>query len=163
MDPLKAFLSDRRAKPPMPFNFVSKGSLFAKNPAESLVGKFFVENADLDDFFKLYCNYVRKNPQTPLSIAEVPMLYGPLRIDFDFKAPIEQGLKRQYTPKMIRKIIRIYQTEIRRIVNESEFSEKMLTCVLLEKPSPRVENSEVKDGFHLHFPFFIVVFYLVIL
>lgn len=156
MDPLRTFLSERRAKPPMPFNFVSKGSIVAKNPAESFVGKFFIENTDLDDFYKLYCNYVRKNSNAPLSIAEVPTLYGPLRVDFDFKAQLDQGLKRQYTPKMIRKIIRVYQNEIRKIVSDSEFSDKMLTCVVLEKPAPRVEESVIKDGFHLHFPFFIV-------
>ena len=101
----------------------------------------------------MYRNAVRKGGVPTLT--EKPGVYGPLRVDFDLKASLDVGIKRQYSLEMVKQIISFYQEEIRKSVDEAEFEEKMTWCVLLEKPNPRVEEGKIKDGFHLHFPHFI--------
>lgn len=123
-------------------------------------GSYYIGEEDSDRFMTLYCNNVVKKQKDPssnihLTITEKPEMYGPLRVDFDLKAPLDAGIKRQYTPLMIKKIISIYQNELREIIDPDYFEEKRLTCLLLEKKAPRKEDNMVKDGFHLHFPFFI--------
>lgn len=117
-------------------------------------GNYYIPTEFLEDFYIIYCNAasVSKNR---LSVTETPGLYGPLRADFDFKADLELGLKRQYNEAILKHIVRIYQEEIKKCIDPDEFHKKMLYCIVLEKEKPRSEQGVVKDGFHLHFPFFI--------
>ena len=116
-------------------------------------GRYYISEDYLDEFWTLYCNCASRN--VPLSILEKPGPYTPLRVDFDFKAPIEVGIKRQYSVNILKKIVKIYQNEIRAIIPEDNFEQRYLWCVVLEKPKPRIEEGKIKDGFHLHFPHFI--------
>lgn len=114
---------------------------------------------DDDDYFNVHnamtliCNAVNKGAQ--LTLAERPECYAPLRADFDFKASLDVGTKRQYTEDILKQIVGFYQDEIREIVDPDEFTEDMLYCIVLEKESPRSDEGFIKDGFHLHFPRFI--------
>jgi P4 family phage/plasmid primase-like protien len=117
-------------------------------------GRYYVDNKYLEGFWTRYCNYIRKNPPTKLTITEKPAQYTPYRVDFDFKTSLDDGAERFYE-KDIEKIIKKLQDEIRNMVDDDEFEDKILWCILLEKPKPRTENGIVKDGFHLHFPHFV--------
>ena len=115
-------------------------------------GSYYIGDDDIKDFSTLYCNVVRRGGVVTLT--EKPSAMGPLRVDFDLKASLDVGLTRQYTPKILKTIVGMYQELIREIVDEDVFEEKMLWCVVLEKKKPRVEQGTIKDGFHLHFPHF---------
>ena len=116
-------------------------------------GRYYIGEEDIEDFFDLYCRSVAKGIVP--TITEKPEQYAPLRIDFDMKASLDSGLKRQYTREMVREVISMYQEELKNAIKEEDYDPKYLKCVLLEKPSPREEKGEVKDGFHIHFPYFI--------
>lgn len=122
-------------------------------------GSYFIQKADVKNFFKVYNDAIWENNKSsnpiPITLTEKPHPLAPLRVDFDFKAPMEMGTKRQYTVETLQHIVRIYQEEISAIVDKTDFKDEMLWCMVLEKPTPRNENLEIKDGFHLHFPFFI--------
>ena len=146
---LKAFLADCK---------VNKDDIFTHtikkcDAGDWDPGRYYISEDYLDEFWTLYCNCVSHN--TPLSILEKPGPYTPLRVDFDFKAPVEVGNKRQYTIHILKKIVKIYQNEIKSIIPSDSFEERYLWCVVLEKPKPRIEEGKIKDGFHLHFPHFI--------
>lgn len=116
-------------------------------------GLYYIRGDNEEEFIKKYSNAVIKgvNP----SVTEMPEKYGPLRVDFDFKADLSVGSKRQYTEKHLKQIVKYYQDEIRNCVDDDAYNKKLLYCIVLEKESPRIEDSVVKDGFHLHFPNFI--------
>jgi len=140
---LYTFLSNYISKKPAPYTHVSK----------SPPGRYYVDEDDMRMFWSYYCSSI-KNHVKP-SIAEKPCEFMPLRVDIDFKVDLDVGEDRQYDMNIIKDIIELYQEELRQIIEEDSFQEKMLWCIVLEKPNPRVEDGMIKDGLHLHFPHFI--------
>lgn len=146
---LSLFVEKYEARKSEPFTHTSK------EPKRN----YYISEESTKNFFTAVCNSVSK--KKPSCITEKPGLYGPLRVDFDLKAKIEHGFKRQYTPGMIKQIVCFYQEEIKKIIQEEVFDKKMLICIVLEKSKPRQDENaktgekKIKDGFHLHFPFFI--------
>lgn len=140
---LNAFLEETRIRKGDPFTHTTKV------PS----GSYYIGEDSYEDFITIYCNAAIKGAK--MTLTERPGAYGPLRVDFDLKASLDVGLKRQYTDEMLIRIIKFYQDEIRSIVATDEFEEKMLWCIVLEKKAPRSEEGKVKDGFHFHFPHFI--------
>ncbi len=131
---------------------VSKGEPFT-HTTKIPSGVYYVSEDSHERFNTLYCNAIIRGVKTTLT--ERPGAYSPLRVDFDFKASLDTGLKRQYTEKMLIDIIKFYQEEIKNVTNPDSFEQNMLWCIVLEKKAPRSEEGKVKDGFHLHFPNFI--------
>jgi len=112
------------------------------------------------DFLKKYCNTIKNcdpieidNPK--LTLTEKPGPFTPLRVDIDFKSDLDVGTTRQYKISQVKYLIKLYQTEIKKLVSEDVFKDEMTWCLLLEKTKPRVEEGLIKDGFHLHFPYFV--------
>lgn len=140
---LQKFLEGYRVKSKEPFTHTTK------DPK----GSYYISSDEEDRFLTYYCNLIKKGARPTLT--EKPGAYGPLRIDFDMKASLDEGLRRQYTREMVIEIIKICQTIIKDSIPDYEFEDKMTYCLLLEKSGPRVEDGCVKDGFHLHFPHFI--------
>lgn len=139
------------------FNFLNgfrsgKGEPFTYTSKEPK-GSFYVEEPeDIQKFFSHYNRAVKKGET--LAITEKPQLIGPLRVDFDFKMILEKNLERKYT-KVLKRVIKMYQEEIKRLVDPNSFEENLLYVLVLEKSNPRKEKDHIKDGFHLHFPHFI--------
>ncbi len=121
-------------------------------------GSYYIDKDHIKNFEVAYCNAVNKGCSP--TVTENPEMYGPLRVDIDLEAPLTVGDKRQYDEDHLKKIVGFYQDEIKNIVSEEVFENSMLTCIVLEKLAPRVEETIIKDGFHLHFPNFICVGYL---
>jgi len=144
------FLNRTRVKEDEVFTHVSK-----LGPHEGWYpGRYYIGRENKEEFEKRYQDLVRRRVR--MTLAEKPEKYGPLRVDADFKADAEVGLKRQYARSTLVKLVKIYQEEIRKIVDPVGFEPKTLWCVVLEKESPRQEEEGIiKDGFHLHFPHFI--------
>jgi len=143
------FLTPRRVKEGEPFTHVSKPGPWQ----DWYPGRYFIEVEDREEFTNLYQNLVRH--KVPMTLAEYPEKYGPLRVDIDFKASIEAGEQRQYTRKNLANLVGIYQDEIRKLIDPDTYEDNMLWCVILEKKAPRVEEEGiVKDGFHIHFQHF---------
>lgn len=113
-------------------------------------GSYYIKSEeDVEKFWINYCNSVLSKEK--LGITEIPPKISPLRIDFDFKFELSEGLKRKYTQDDIEVIVSTYQNIITDIVED--YKEKYLNCIVLEK-EPRTEDGFVKDGFHIHFPYF---------
>lgn len=146
---LRAFLQEVRVKKGEPFTHVTKRN----GPGGWSSGSYYIGGEDLEKFWVMYCNLVRKGVNA--TIAERSGRYAPLRVDFDFTSDLENGLARQYSRKTLKHIVKIYQEEIKKIINKEDFDEKQLAAIVLEKAAPRVEEGKVKDGFHIHFPYFI--------
>jgi Megaviricetes DNA primase len=131
---------------------VKKGEPFThttKDPS----GSYYIGEDAYEGFITNYCNKIRKGARP--TVTEKPGAYGPLRVDFDFRSSLDVGTHRQYDLSILKEIIKFYQTEIKAAVDKEEFEDNMLWCILLEKKAPRVEDGKIKDGFHLHFPYFI--------
>lgn len=139
---LDLFLKTHRIQKGQPFTHTTKV------PS----GSYFIDKDKEKNFFTYYCNTIKKGAKP--SILENPGMYTPLRVDADFKSNLDAGLKRQYTEDTLKHIIYSYQDEIEKLVDEEEFEDEMLTCIVLEKKAPRNDVTAIKDGFHLHFPFF---------
>ena len=148
---LRSFLDESKVSKGETFTHTTKstGTLANGWPSAS----YFIDNEYLDTFLTHYCNSIRR--KCICTVTERPGPYGPLRVDFDFKSSLDHGSQRQYNTEILKKIVRIYQEEIKNIIDPSTFEVKTLWCIVLEKPSPRVEEGRVKDGFHLHFPHFV--------
>ena len=147
MDALfNGFLSKFRVKSGEPFTHTTK------KPK----GAYFVDHEHNDTFFEQYCDAVKNG--IVLSLTEYPGKFTPLRVDMDFKWSIDEGTQRKYTTEDLHKIVSFYQSQIKEIVDPVYFEPKMMYCIVLEKRTPRRDenNSDLmKDGFHLHFPYFI--------
>ncbi len=133
-------------------NQVKKGELYTHTRV-SPKASYFIDKPLIDKFFTIYCNAVFRKIRP--SLTEKPGMFNPLHLDFDLKASLDVGLERQYTI-YLQDCISIAQNIIRESIIDEEFDEKYLQVLLLEKSSPRTDDGIVKDGFHLHFPHFIV-------
>lgn len=119
-------------------------------------GSFNVKK-DETKFLSLYCRRIKIDI---VGIAEMPRECSPLHIDFDFRFSLDEGLNRKYNNEDIKLIVHEYQNIIAELIDPQIFEEKKMYCVVLEKKKPRTDNGTIKDGFHLHFPYFIVNSYI---
>lgn len=122
----------------------------------SPMGCYNIKSAnDKKRFYNLYCKALNEN--AILGITEKPSKYTstPLHIDIDFKFKLED-YKEELMPKIIEKIISLYQKSIQDIIDEKNFDSSYLNCILLQK-SKKCSNDPgiINAGFHLHFPHFV--------
>jgi phage/plasmid-associated DNA primase len=131
----------------------NRGELFTHTSMIYPKKKYFISADKIDDFWELYCTVIDEGGIA--GINEKPDDNVPIIVDFDFRhEPEVVGIERQYTEEHIKKVVHIYQEVLKDIIADE--NPQTLTCVVLEKNSPRIDGSEVKDGFHLHFPFCVV-------
>ena len=115
----------------------------------TLPGKFnFTDKKDKDRLNK----YIAKAADEGIyySIAEKIKKYAPIMVDIDLRYPKDQhNGDRLYNDSMIHNIIKKYRDGIMKYLNVNN---KMLNCMVFEKPSFGEKNNEVSDGIHLIFP-----------
>lgn len=132
------------------------------------LGKFNVERLDLDNFWKIYCDSVIKNPTLVYGIGERPNECLPLLadIDLDTKFNLSNNLnldekeskflnddktfKKLYSIEDVRIIVLAHQYVIKEI--SKQWKPINCPCLLLEKDHPYYKEGKLKGGFHLHFP-----------
>lgn len=126
-------------------------------------GKYYVKEKFADSFMTTYSNIASK--EVVLTMAEKPSPIMPFRIDIDLKLPSKGKAERHYTRSIVEHIIHILHGIIEKYIdltNDEDYDADIgenfapYRCVLLEKPNARLEDTVMKDGFHLHFPYFYV-------
>ncbi|HSA76233.1 MAG TPA: PriCT-2 domain-containing protein [Nitrosarchaeum sp.] len=151
MNDLKKFLSE---------HVVEKTKIFSHTSKKGLEGglnaaRYFIADDELPTFFKYY-QYAAVNKNNPLlTLLEKPGEFTPLRIDFDILTPPDETCSRKYNENIIKQIISVIQNAIKQLVEPQILKNEHLICIVLEKTKSRVEDKHTKDGFHLHFPYFI--------
>lgn len=118
-------------------------------------GKFQFNRNNLEDFWDSYHDKLKSAKEPIIGIAEKPQHYLPVLADIDIKIKDDGGDygDHLYTPQQAIKIIEIYQSVLRNIVDQC--TDEHLLCLLLEKNTYYIttgENMYAKNGFHLHFP-----------
>jgi len=122
-------------------------------------GKYSFDRQGMEDFYTKYCEIMSDEKRDLiLGVAERPNNELPILVDVDIKIAdngerlIKHG--KLYTDQQMEDIILVYQKIIVDIVHNC--TDKMLTCVLLEKDPYTINKNGrdyVKNGFHLHFPY----------
>ena len=119
-------------------------------------GKFQFNRHNLEEFWDSYSEKFKSETEPILGIAEKPQHYLPVLADIDIKIKDEGNYDfgdHIYTIEQAHKVIEIYQSVLRNIVEQC--TEDNLMCILLEKNIYYIttgDNMYAKNGFHLHFP-----------
>jgi P4 family phage/plasmid primase-like protien len=129
------------------FNFVSQLSQHK--------GKYMIPRDEIDKFFKFYCDCLFKFKHEFITgLAEHPSEYMPILCDIDLKWTYIEGAdlsKHFYTHDHVHQIVNMFLEVLKQSLKY--YDEKDLYCFVLEKTHPYSNGPEIKNGFHLHFPF----------
>ena len=112
-------------------------------------GAYMFDARGNEILFETYCEDVYNGVNVCLGEMIHTSKIIPILVDIDIKVKEDKI----YTDEHINNVVQIYQSVIRKIVENC--TDDMLLCAVLEKPSYRdkVNNSTyLKNGFHLHFP-----------
>lgn len=117
-------------------------------------GKYQMDRDTIEDFWEMYPEFLEEGGS--LSLGEMPDNTLPVLVDVDLsvREPDDLGADPHlYTRDQAQQVIDICQSVLRKIIDGC--TDKMLTCILLEKPLYYAQKSDAtyaKNGFHLHFP-----------
>uniref|UniRef100_A0A6C0LZ65 SF3 helicase domain-containing protein n=1 Tax=viral metagenome TaxID=1070528 RepID=A0A6C0LZ65_9ZZZZ len=144
---LLAYIADRK---------VRKGEPFTHTSHITPTGSFNIEDDDISTFWILWCNAVKADARLGFNENPAKRQATSLHLDFDFEHSLDAGLRRYYTEEHIKAVVKIYQEIIETISLPSalEANPKLIHCIVMERQIPRVKHGVVKDGVHIHFPFF---------
>lgn len=123
--------------------------------------RFSFKRQHHNEFMKLYCEHIHTLQNENLGITQIPLNKIPVIIDIDLKVSSEhlKGRTKLYTEQHVLAFIQIVQNILREISPTCEPSD--LICAFLEKPGYfNPQNTKFKNGFHLHFPNFIIERYI---
>ena len=141
---LQQFLSKHRTERGKKYNFTS----YSKP-----LGSYHVPDEKLDDFYDLYVDLVTRHNVMPY-LTEKPGQYSPIVIDIDLKFPLpsdaQATLVRKYTPDFVRSIVSAYNEFLNKWL---VLDDNQARCYLFERPSPYKSDKNLKDGFHLSYPY----------
>lgn len=111
-------------------------------------GKYFIADADFEEFAQLYYKSVFEKKQEQFLI-EVPHQDGNcIVVDCDWKHDIKKGTTRRYNITHIEKIVKHYNMAIRKYL---DIGEAEIRCTTFEKDTPTLLEDVVKDGVHILF------------
>lgn len=126
-------------------------------------GKYCVPDEDLPAFFDHYEHAMVTG--AALHLTEKPTNPSKMRVDLDFRFPLEAGmggastsdqaateLRRVYTPEHVRRIARHYSEVLHRYLDLGDDAQDVLTCYVMEKPGPTENRGKLKDGIHMVWP-----------
>lgn len=122
--------------------------------------RFSFKRDHQNDFMKKYCSEIEAGNKN-LGITELPLTKMPVIVDIDLNILLNnlQGREKLYSTANVVKTVSIIQTILKQI--SPSVADEALLCILLEKPGYiNKQNTIFKNGFHLHFPNFIVEKYI---
>jgi P4 family phage/plasmid primase-like protien len=145
--------------------FISKYSLNNTNHVTytSLVTpkrRFSFKREHQNEFMNLYCEQIESDNKT-LGITEIPIGKLPIIIDIDLKVASDnlKGRTKLYSIQNVLNFVNIVFDVLKKIAVNVD--DNVLWCVLLEKPGYyNQQQTKFKNGFHLHFPNFIIERYV---
>lgn len=134
------------------FKNLEKGTEFTHTSFCRPTGSFYIPTSRTEEFYRLYNESLLRGEN--LHITEKHRDIGPVVIDLDFRydAPPEvQGfiVKRRHTPAHVDAIVECVSSAVARFVIPIS---RDFDVFVLEKPSPVVSKTMVKDGLHLIVP-----------
>jgi P4 family phage/plasmid primase-like protien len=122
------------------------------------LGKFQFNRQTTEELWKLYCEYVYKETDPPIGLAEKLSEYLPVLVDIDLRVADTDDVKMSdghlYSKSQLETVVQIYQSVLRYILDK--VSDEELLCVVLEKSvyvQTKGDMTFLKNGFHLHFPY----------
>jgi P4 family phage/plasmid primase-like protien len=161
MDEYRKFILQFRCKP---------GEVYSHTSIDEPKGSFKINSAsDIDKFYEIYNSAMIQGVH--LHMTEKPIEPSPLRVDLDFRFPIEHRedtniFVRKYTKEDIDKIVNYYYKAIlpfidvkasREILkNNSIKEESLLFAYVMEKSKPVEYRGKLKDGIHIVFPYIVL-------
>lgn len=115
-------------------------------------GKYNLTWKRTEEFWKLYCDQCVDSSAPAIGIGEVVPEYLPVIVDIDLKFTSGSYREQFYKDSHVKLMIDCYRKVLKTIIKDC--TDKMLMCVVLEKPAYAVEQQAdlYKNGFHLHFP-----------
>lgn len=138
---------------------IEKGKPYTNTSLGNPTAAIFIADEEYDTFLNLYGLALTNG--ISLHYTEKPIDPSPLRVDLDFRFPIDistsydedKKLKRVYTEAHVENIIKYYF----KIINEYiEVPEDCNIAYIMEKPNPSEYRNKIKDGIHIVFPHIIV-------
>ena len=120
---------------------------FTHTGLDPMMGKYYIDETELDEFYKLYNTALKKNEK--LALTECHEQHGPILIDIDMRFHREDGIERRYNENDIKNIIKLYNDEIQKYF---DCEETALRSYVFEKSVPIEVNGNVKDGIHIMYP-----------
>ena len=131
-----------------------KGSgLDTHNGMEGTSGSWRIAEDDMDEFYRLYCDYLRNHGQ--LNLTEKSTTIGPMRIDLDFKyaGKLDDHL---HTQDQVVNFMKAFMTEVKKFLIVPESVEIYVS----EKPEPTYYSADPaknkpdysKSGIHVVIP-----------
>jgi P4 family phage/plasmid primase-like protien len=116
-------------------------------------GSFNIDDNNYDDFLKLYIKAIEA--ESDLSIVEKHKEYSPVIIDVDIRYNMPEK-ERIYTNELINKIIDFYLEQFVKYIQLTDDSQYQ--AYITEKKTPSIISCdknmyELKDGFHIQFPY----------
>lgn len=141
------------------FNFLEENRIIDKNDRSHThtsmgkpLGSFKITEDKYDMFCELYHQELVK--ETELHLIEKHKDVSPIVIDLDFKFDLEYS-KRQYTITHIKKIIELYNNEIKDIFKLYSKDDEKLTAFVFERDNPYQSKGIIKDGIHIMYPYIV--------
>lgn len=161
MDEYRKFILQFRCKP---------GEVYSHTSIDEPKGSFKINSAsDIDKFYEIYNSAMIQGVH--LHMTEKPIEPSPLRVDLDFRFPIENRedsniLLRKYTKEDIDKIVNYYYKIVlsfidvkasrEKLKSNSIKEESLLFAYVMEKSKPIEYRGKLKDGIHIVFPYIVL-------
>lgn len=127
------------------------------------IGKFHIKKEDYDTFLAHVANYVY-DERVPLGLVERPLTeandgtrLSPLRVDLDFRFPVNDRFLVDGVPKRIigntiaEDFVSVLWNELCKIADYQDFEPDNVTIYVLQKPNPEHDSGKniIKDGIHI--------------
>ena len=150
----KVLKEERSEKPPNVTNL---------NFEKLVHGTFHVKKEDYETFLSHVANFVF-DERVPMGLVERPLTeandgtrLSPLRVDLDFRFPVnekfmEDGIpKRVIGTKIAQDFVQLLGDELSNIADYDDFEPDKVTIYAMQKPTPEHDKSKnvIKDGIHI--------------
>jgi len=142
---------------------IEKGKTYSNTSLGNPKASIFIPDEEYDKFLDLYG--VALTNGIELHYTEKPIDPSPIRIDLDFRFPLDETsytkneeentkiLRRVYNTSHVETIINTYFDIINKYINVPEDAN---VAYVMEKPNPSEYRNKIKDGIHIVFPHIIV-------
>jgi P4 family phage/plasmid primase-like protien len=137
---------------------VTKGSPFTNTSIGHPKKSLYIPEENYQEFINIYSLAITNGIH--LYFTEKPFNPSPLRVDLDFRFPLnqddidsQQKYNRIYTNKNIENIIETYNKIITKYIN---IKDEYNIAYVMEKSKPTVYRNKLKDGIHIVYPHIIL-------
>lgn len=127
------------------------------------IGTFHISKDDYETFLSHVANYVF-DQRVPMGLVERPLTeandgtrLSPLRVDLDFRFPVNEKYMKDGIPKRVigikiaQDFVQLLWDELSKIADYDDFESDRVTFYAMQKPAPEHDKSKniIKDGIHI--------------